>query len=527
MESLLEKKRKEDPIISIPFLENLEKASIKKTSELSVVSEVKKSFPNLSSFPKLAFISSKKEKKEPSSPLKIGVVFSGGPAPGGHNVLYGMMKALQKIDTRSVLYGFLGGPIGVVEGKVKKLTPSLLQKYRNQGGFDLIGSGRDKIEKPEEFEKAACTVQKLALNGLVIIGGDDSNTNAAFLAEYFLAKNIETRVIGVPKTIDGDLQTEDIEISFGFHTATKTYSETIGNIARDALSSKKYYHFIRIMGRSASHVALECALQTNPNYFFLREEIEEKKLSLEKIVSILEKLIIKRSKAKKRYGIILFPEGMIEAISEIKSLIEELNKLKNSSFEKIASQLPQKERKTFLALPFSIQNQLMLEKDPHGNIPVSKIETERLFLQIITDRLTKKKIPFEGVPHFLGYEGRCSFPSLFDSTYCYYLGKVAIELIHKKATGYMAAISHLKKPFLSWKALGIPLASLIHFELRKGKKKAVIKKTLVDTKDPKIKKILDKRSLNPEKDRYLFPGPTQFINQDPFLGEKPYILYFK
>ncbi len=520
MESFLQKKRREDPFLSLPFLEELALASCSKKKR-APSSEVKELFPFLSTLPLLTFSKNSKKKEETKkNPLRVGVVFSGGPAPGGHNVLYGMIQALKKIDTRSVLYGFLEGPSGIIEGRYRKLSFSLLQRYVNQGGFDVIGSGRTKIEELKQFKKVAKQMKKLSLQGLVIIGGDDSNTNAALLAEYFFHHKIPTQVIGVPKTIDGDLQNKEVQISFGFHSACKTYSEIIGNIAREALSSKKYYHFIRVMGRAASHVTLECALQTNPNYLFLREEIEERNLSLKEVTDILEKLIRERAKKGKNYGVILFPEGMVEAISELKVLLKELSQV---SPEKLSSP----SQKVFSELPFSLQKQLVLEKDPHGNIPVSKIETEKLFFEILKKRLQEKKIPFEGVCHFLGYEGRCCFPSFFDSTYCYYLGKVAIELLRRGATGYMAAVTSLKKSFSEWKAAGVPLTSLMTIEERKGKKKPVIKKSLVNINSKKIKKILNKRDRNQEKDNYLFPGPMQF-SKDPFLlGERPSILYFR
>jgi pyrophosphate--fructose-6-phosphate 1-phosphotransferase len=437
------------------------------------------------------------------SPLRVGVVLSGGQAAGGHNVIAGLFDALKKLNSQSELFGFLDGPIGIIKNNYKNMDATTILSYRNQGGFDLIGSGRDKIETPQHFNAAADTVNKLNLDGLVIIGGDDSNTNAAFLAEFFLNHQIKTRVVGVPKTIDGDLKNEHIEVSFGFDTATKTFSEIIGNILRDSLSAKKYYFFIKLMGRSASHIALECALQTHPNMTLIGEEIAAKKLTFTQIRNQICDMVEARSKAGKNYGVVLIPEGVIEFIPEFKSLIKELNK---------KSELSPESKICFDALPQEIQSQLTMDLDPHGNVQVSKIETERLFVDAVKSELKKRKVDsFNAQPLFCGYEGRSCLPSNFDSQYCYALGHVAALLIDQDATGYMACVKNLTQPVENWTIAGIPLTSMIHLEERKGKLLPVIKKALVELDSKAFLDFQAAREGWKLSDDYLYPGPIQFF----------------
>lgn len=446
-------------------------------------------------------------------PLKVGVVFSGGQAAGGHNVISGLLDALQIMNRDSAIYGFLNGPIGIMENNVILINSQKIESYRNQGGFDLIGSGRDKIETPEQFQAAAKTVQELDLDGLVIIGGDDSNTNAAFLAEYFVANKIKTKVIGVPKTIDGDLMNEYIEIPFGFDTATKTYSEIIGSILRDSLSAKKYYFFIKIMGRSASHIALECAMQTHPNMTLVGEEIAAKKMSFQDITNQICDMIEARAKIDKNYGVIIIPEGVIEFIPEFQMLILELNRGTNLSPEAKAC---------LESLPKDIQKQITMDRDPHGNVKVSKIETERLFIDAVEMELHRRKAkPISAQPLFLGYEGRSCLPSNFDCGYCYVLGHVAAILIDRGFTGYMACVNELQRDSDIWKMSGIPLTTMIHLEERKGKQKAVIRKTLVDLDREMFIEFKKHRKHWEIHDEYLYPGPIQFFGPSEITDSVP------
>lgn len=483
-------------------------------------------FPHLKSLPLLGV---SKTTKDTLRPLRVGVVLSGGQAAGGHNVIISIFDAIKSFHEESRLFGFLNGPSGIIKGSFKELEEKELQLFRNQGGFDLIGSGRTKIETPEQFLAVFQVVQNLQLDGLVIIGGDDSNTNAAHLAEYFLEHGSSTSVIGVPKTIDGDLQNEKVQISFGFDTACKIYSETIGNIARDAISQKKYYYFIKLMGRSASHIALECALQTNPNYTLISEEIAFKKITLKAVVDDMVALIQERSKLEKNYGVILIPEGVIEFIPDLKILISELNQLLSgkssekqvlqplSTSEKIEflkTHLTAASKETFASLPKVIQEQLILDPDPHGNVQVSKIETERLFIKMVEDSLKQKKeytATFSAQPIFCGYEGRSALPSNFDADYCYNLGLLSALLILKKKTGYMAAISHLEKPTNEWEPYAVPLQSLMRIEERGGKKKPVIEKTFVDLQGKAFQEFNKRRASLRRDDRYREPGPIQFF----------------
>lgn len=463
-------------------------------------------------------------KSVPSSPLLVGVVFSGGQASGGHNVIAGLWDAVRAIDSSSQLFGFLDGPSGIVEGKYRQLKDSDIDSVRNMGGFDLLGSGRTKIETEDQILSAAKVCKELLLDGLVVIGGDDSNTNAAILAERFLKMGLKTQVIGVPKTIDGDLQSEDIEISFGFDSACKTYSEMIGNIARDAISAKKYYHFIKLMGRSASHITLECALATHPNLAFIGEEKKDLQTTIQEIAD----LICLRKEAGKEYGVILIPEGLIEFIPEMRELILELNQIAAKNLSEDAKEnLSEKNRILFETLPEKIQSQLLLDRDPHGNVALSQIETESLLIESVKKEL-KKRSGYQGkftpVPHFFGYEGRACFPSNFDANYCYALGRLAALGIRDKASGCICAIEHLTKKAEDWKCKLVPIVHLIHMEERKGVQKPVIRKALVDLKGKAFSQFSKMRNSWKLEDDYQFPGPIQFWGDSDLVDSVPNIL---
>lgn len=486
-------------------------------------------FPITFSQPLLEFI---KSSQLESHPLRVGVVLSGGQAPGGHNVISGLFDALQELNPESFLLGFLNGPVGIINNQSIPITTSLVSRYRNQGGFDMIGSGRTKIETPEQFQSALRTVQELNLDGLVVIGGDDSNTNAAFLAEYFKKEGIKTSVVGVPKTIDGDLKNDFIEVSFGFDTACKVYSEIIGNLLIDMLSAKKYYFFIKLMGRSASHIALECALKTHPNLVFISEEIAEKGYTLSDMVEQIVTLICKRAELGKQYGAILIPEGLIEFIPEFKQMISEINRLvlvgKTSSAE-ITHHLTSSSLSCFKSLPKIVQDQLFLDRDPHGNIQVSKIETERLFIALVEQKLQELKKTgkysgqFSAQPLFCGYEGRSALPSNFDAQYCYSLGRVAALLLSNKKTGYVCGLKNLMGPVEEWQPLGIPLVSLLNFEERGGERRAVLRKALVELQGTIFKNFVDQREDWAYKDVYLSPGPIQFEGPEEITESRPFI----
>lgn len=481
--------------------------------------KIKTLFPLTSGQPYL--IGEKGKKRNPRA-LRIGVVFSGGPASGGHNVITGLHDSMLQLDPHSKLFGFLDGPEGIVLGRSQELTSSSLKAYRNQGGFDLIGSGRTKIEREEQLKATLATTQKMNLDGLVIIGGDDSNTNAAILAEYFVKEGSSTCVIGVPKTIDGDLKNTYVATSFGFDTACKIYSEMIGNIARDAMSAKKYYHFIKLMGRSASHIALECALITQPNLTLIGEEVAALKKTLSQIVSEIADLICKRAELGKKYGVILIPEGLIEFIPEIGILIKELNHIcaveSPDNRSKVLGKLTPSSQSSFFSLPEEIQQQLLLNRDPHGNVQVSLIETERLLMELVAKEMELRKISFSSQNHFLGYEGRAGYPSNFDCNYCYALGFAAALLIDEGVTGYMACISNLPRSPQQWGISGAPLTALMHVEMRKGKEKPVIQKKLVELRSKSFKQFADTREKWKLEDRYRHPGPMQFYG-NPILTE--------
>lgn len=458
--------------------------------------------------------------------LKIGAIFSGGQASGGHNVLAGLFHAIKEIDPSSKLYGFLDGPSGVIGNQKRELSEHEIQAYLNQGGFDLIGTGRTKIETNEQLAASMNACQKSDLDGLVVIGGDDSNTNAAVLAEYFLQKGCKTRVIGVPKTIDGDLRSSDIELSFGFDSACKTYSEIIGNIARDAKSAKKYYHFIKLMGRSASHITLECALSTHPNLAFIGEE----RKSLEGIVREVSDLICKRSEAGKEYGVILIPEGLIEFIPELQALIVSLNgwiaenpESPTAALEK----LTEKEKALFATLGEKIQKQLLLGRDPHGNVMLSQVDTEVLLMDLVKNELKKRpsyKGKFSAQNHFLGYEGRSCFPSNFDANYGYSLGLLAALAVRDGITGAIAAMGHLKETPAKWTQKAIPIIQLMHLEIRGNKEKPVIQKTVVDLKSKPFLDFSDRRKSWEIEDAYRYPGPIQFFGEKELTDTPPITL---
>ena len=462
----------------------------------------------------------------------VGVILSGGQAPGGHNVIAGLYDALKNANPANKLYGFLGGPSGIIDGKYVEFDDEFINAYRNTGGFDIIGSGRTKLETEEQFQKSLAVCKKLNISAVVIIGGDDSNTNAALLAEWFVKNNTGIQVIGCPKTIDGDLKNEQIEISFGFDTATKTYAELIGNIQRDANSAKKYWHFIKIMGRSASHVALEAALQTQPNITLISEEVQEKKMSLASIIDYMTDIIVKRSDMGKNFGIAVIPEGLIEFIPEMGSMISNLNDIMASlesdpsfvnattireKFDIVENRLDAENAKVYNSLPALIKGQLLADRDPHGNVQVSKIETEKLLIEMISTRLDELKDQgeyigkFSAQSHFFGYEGRCAFPSNFDADYCYSLGYNAFALINFGLTGYLSSVRNLTQPADQWIAGGVPLTMMMNMEKRHGEMKPVIQKALVRLDGPVFKQLQDNRDDWAMNDRYLFPGAIQYF----------------
>lgn len=462
--------------------------------------------------------------------VNVGVILSGGQAPGGHNVIAGIYDGLKSLNSASKLYGFLGGPSGLVDNKYVEITDELMDAFRNTGGFDMIGSGRTKLELHEQFDKGAENCKALDISAIVIIGGDDSNTNACLLAEYYKAKNVPIQVVGCPKTIDGDLKNNFIETSFGFDTASKVYSEVIGNIARDANSAKKYWHFIKLMGRSASHITLECILKTQVNLAIISEEVAEKKQTLASIVSDIAAMVAKRAANSENFGVILIPEGLIEFIPEMKILIAELNdalahnadefaKITNNA-EKIAfvaSKLTAESAVVFNSLPQDIQLQLSLDRDPHGNVQVSLIETEKLLVELVKKQLAAMKKDgsykgkFSALTHFFGYEGRCSAPSNFDADYCYSLGYNAAAIIGTGATAYMSYISNLVKPATEWSAGAVPLTAMMNVERRHGEDKPVIRKALVELDGAPFKAYAAKREDWKIVTSYVYPGPIQYF----------------
>jgi pyrophosphate--fructose-6-phosphate 1-phosphotransferase len=490
--------------------------------------EIRKLFKSTYGKPLATFVNGTNEKIHRE--LKVGVILSGGQAPGGHNVIAGLYDGLKRGNSNSTLYGFRGGPSGLIENKTVILTGGIIDEYRNTGGFDIIGSGRTKIETPEQFAVSLETVKKLALDAVVIIGGDDSNTNAALLAEYFLEQGSAAQVIGCPKTIDGDLKNEYIETSFGFDTACKTYSELIGNLERDANSAKKYWHFIKLMGRAASHIALECALQTQPNICLISEEIEAKGLSLDQVVDQICASIVRRAEDGNNFGVVLIPEGLVEFIPEMKKLICELNDAiadGAGEFAEISSFIDQMywfsrhisegSHKILQILPPDIAREFLMDRDPHGNVQVSRIETEKLLVGLVEKKLhtlKEEKIykgKFNALTHFFGYEGRCAFPSNFDTDYCYSLGYSAFVLIASGLTGYLSSVRNLSAPANEWIAGGVPLTMMMNLEQRHGSKKPVIKKALVELEGEPFKAFDAARDTWAVKTSFLFPGAIQYF----------------
>ena len=499
-----------------------------KTQSVADQAEIEKLFPHTYGMPIIEMVPSDASESV-SEPIHVGVILSGGQAPGGHNVICGMFDALKKLNPESKLYGFLGGPSGLIEGKYKELTKEIIDDYRNTGGFDIIGSGRTKLEETWQFDKGIEVCKSLGITAIVIIGGDDSNTNACVLAEYYLQKGCGIQVIGCPKTIDGDLKNAMIETSFGFDTACKVYSELIGNIQRDADSAKKYWHFIRLMGRSASHIALECALQSQPNICLISEEIEAKNMTLNDIVEQIVEVIVDRANAGLNFGTILIPEGLIEFIPAMRVLIQELNDMlaQNEEFTElegddakrdyVKSMLSPASCELYRSLPKGIARQLTLDRDPHGNVMVSQIETEKLLIEMVSKRLAQLKAAgtykgkFSALNHFFGYEGRCAIPSNFDADYCYSLGVTAVHLIVAGKSGYMSIVRNLTKPAAEWVAGGVPITMMMNMERRSGKLKPVIQKALVDLNGKPFRYFAAHRAewADPNMS-YIYPGPIQY-----------------
>lgn len=499
----------------------------KKTESIADQAEIAKLFPYTYGMPLLTFEPGAKKSYQA---INVGVILSGGQAPGGHNVIAGLFDGLKSLNPNNKLYGFLGGPSGLVDNKYMEITSKIVDEYRNTGGFDIIGSGRTKLEKESQYDQGLNNCKSLGIKALVIIGGDDSNTNACVLAEYYKKIDAGVQVIGCPKTIDGDLKNEMIETSFGFDTACKVYSELIGNIQRDANSAKKYWHFIKLMGRSASHIGLECALQTQPNITLISEEVEQKKQTLVAIVNSIAEVIAKRAANGENFGTVLIPEGLIEFIPEMKKLMAELNDVmahKENEFSKLETKL---EKRKFIAaeltselsgvynsLPTDIADQLIMDRDPHGNVQVSKIETEKLLIEMVETRLKQMQKnnqyngKFAAQNHFFGYEGRCAAPSNFDADYTYSLGYTAAVLIGEEKTGYMASVRNLTAPADKWIAGGIPVTMMMNMERRHGEMKPVIQKALVDLNGAPFKAFEKHRDDWANQTLYVYPGPIQYF----------------
>ena len=487
--------------------------------------EIKQLFPNTYGMPLVEFVPAE---SETTKAMNVGVILSGGQAPGGHNVISGLFDEVKKLNPENRLYGFLMGPGGLVDHKYIEITEELIADYRNTGGFDLIGSGRTKLEEVSQFEKGIEILRQLDIKALVIIGGDDSNTNACVLAEYYAAKNYGVQVIGCPKTIDGDLKNDQIETSFGFDTACKTYAEVIGNIERDCNSARKYWHFIKLMGRSASHIALECALQTQPNICLISEEIQQKDLTLNQVVEQIAETVAYRASQGNNFGVVLIPEGLIEFIPAIGRLIQELNDLlaahgvdykdldKDAQREYILAHLTEANKATFETLPEGVARQLSLDRDPHGNVQVSLIETEKLLSEMVGDKLAQWKAEgkytgsFSALHHFFGYEGRCAAPSNFDADYCYALGTSAAQLIANGKTGYMAIVKNTTAGTDQWKAGGVPITMMMNMERRNGEMKPVIRKALVELDGKPFKTFAAHRDEWAKNTCYIYPGPIQY-----------------
>jgi len=508
----------------------------KLTSSVSDADELKNIFPNTFGLPLINFVVGKKQNSEP---INVAVILSGGQAPGGHNVIAGIFDSLKKLNNKSKLFGFLGGPSGLIDNEYIEILGDLINEFRNTGGFDIIGSGRTKSEKEEQFEEVLVNLKKLNISALVIIGGDDSNTNAGILAEYYEKNNSGVQVIGVPKTIDGDLKNEMIEASFGFDTATKVYNELIGNIQRDANSAKKYWHFIKLMGRSASHIALECGLQTHANITIISEEVENKHYSLQDIVEYIANVIVKRSDAGKDFGDVIIPEGLIEFIPDMKKLISSINNLLEANkveFEKIneleekrkfvLSKLENDLQNIYAMLPKDIASQMIMERDPHGNVQVSLIETEKLLIELVGKKLSEYKKAgkyngkFSARNHFFGYEGRCAAPTNFDADYTYSLGYSATVLIAAKVTAYMVSIRNLSMESSKWLPGGVPLTSMMNIENRKGGNKPVIKKALVELEGKPFKELVANRSKWELENDYVYQGSIQYFGPSEIVDKR-------
>ena len=497
------------------------------TQSVADQEDIQKLFPNTYGMPLVTF---KEGERKEYPQVNVGVILSGGQAPGGHNVISGLFDGLKKLNPKNRLFGFLGGPSGLVDHKYIELTKDIIDDYRNTGGFDIIGSGRTKLEETEQFDKGIEICHELGIKAIVIIGGDDSNTNACVLAEYYLQKKTGIQVIGCPKTIDGDLKNEMIETSFGFDTACKVYSELIGNIQRDANSAKKYWHFIRLMGRSASHITLECALQSQPNICIVSEEVEAKNMTLNDVVDSIVKVVVDRADHGLNFGTVLIPEGLIEFIPAMKKLIAELNDLlaDNEEFnaletndekrQYVKAKLTPESRVVYSDLPKDIARQLTLDRDPHGNVQVSLIETEKLLIAMVAKKLAilkgegVYKGKFSTISHFFGYEGRCAIPSNFDADYCYSLGYTAAVLISEGKTGYMSSVRNLTAPADQWIAGGVPITMMMNMERRNGKMKPVIQKALVRLDGAPFKYYAAHRDdWASYSQTYIYPGPIQYF----------------
>ena len=485
--------------------------------------EIKKLFPNTYGMPLIEF---EKSDVANTAKMNVGVILSGGQAPGGHNVITGLFDTIKKLNPENRLFGFILGPGGLVEHNYLEITADYIDNYRNTGGFDMIGSGRTKLEKVEQFEKGLEIIRELDIKAIVIIGGDDSNTNACVLAEYYAAKNYGVQVIGCPKTIDGDLKNDQIETSFGFDTACKTYSELIGNIERDCNSARKYWHFIKVMGRSASHIALECALQCQPNICLVSEEVEANDLSLDDVVTYIANAVARRAEDGNNYGTVIIPEGLIEFIPAIKKLIAELNDVlarpeaqnltRTEQIDFVKQQISDENLAVFNSLPTNVAQQLALDRDPHGNVQVSLIETEKLLSSMVATKLERWrktgmfKGKFSAQHHFFGYEGRCAAPSNFDADYCYALGTSAAQLIANGKTGYMAIVKNTTAPSDEWKAGGVPITMMMNMEKRNGEMKPVIRKALVELEGAPFKEFAAHREKWARETCYVYPGPIQY-----------------
>ena len=503
----------------------------KETESVSDQAKIKAMFPNTYGMKEISF------EKAPSTASDrkqvVGVILSGGQAPGGHNVITGLYDALKKADKKNVLLGFKGGPSGLIDDEYVEFTDEFIDQYRNTGGFDIIGSGRTKLETVEQFKVVESVAKKHGLTAIVIIGGDDSNTNAAVLAEYFAANGSGVQVIGCPKTIDGDLKNDVIETSFGFDTACKTYSELIGNIERDANSAKKYWHFIKVMGRSASHIALECALECQPNICLIGEEVEAKRQSMMDIVNHIADVVAARAARGDNFGVVIVPEGLIEFIPEVKTLIGEINDLLaaweveysslttfDQQYSFIMERLTSNSGSVFSALPVDIQKQLLMDRDPHGNVQVSRIETEKLLITMVSKVLAERKAKgeyngkFSALSHFFGYEGRCAFPSNFDADYCYSLGYNAFLLIANGLTGYMSVVTGLSKGPAAWQAGGIPITKMMNMERRHGEDKPVIRKALVELDGKPFRYFESQRATWEVETCFTFPGAIQYYGPE-------------